>query len=701
MSKKTFLVWILAMLALATFVGCGDDDDDDNNDDTAPTDDDDDDDNDDDDNNDDNDDDDDDNDDDNNDDDDDDDDDDVVNPPLVPFGIYDITGNDNHGDYTGTAEIFTLDGGAQFIRLAHYTDVTFADPYKDLDYDVYSAWVGVAGSDEIAVTLQVADFMVEYNDLVRTEADGPRLLITATAEETDGDYVVTYAGEAGASRAYAATETWTYREPSGAEPMFVNEDVSVASHEPMPEWMKSIVSLLLAEYHALEFYDDYRDREEFKAGVHYMNHYRTDFDWYRANPDAVRVVNKWLDDISLAETMVRARAYGPTLAEKAAAFEAEMPEHFLNPLGMFSETLIGSEPLRQEESWDALLWSGCYLASQVWRYLVTGEQEALDNWLWILEGLMLAHDIPQDDTLFARAVRPHRDDGKREWVRGAAPYEDYDWLTDGNNDMVQGLFYGYTMSWLYLPDEPAYDAYRAAIAERAARLADFDNIARDNGFNEMRATLLAYLTTGEQRFFDRFDELWSNVFYRLWVFIGDGMFYLWGVTDWSGQHLETVGTITLYQLVEATGVGGLEQFQIGWANGMRLNATSGQVLWPIAANAFADPPPDTQDTFDLAMWRMREIPYPKQQFQVDQRIDPEWCASPLPSLFWKLDYFQGGRHQGIYGVPIFEMGGSANYFKDGPFSVDDGASEWMNGAGADFLQAYWLGRYYGVIDAED
>jgi hypothetical protein len=118
----------------------------------------------------------------------------------------------------------------------------------------------------------------------------------------------------------------------------------------------------------------------------------------------------------------------------------------------------------------------------------------------------------------------------------------------------------------------------------------------------------------------------------------------------------------------------------------------------VGAYAFADPPADTDDVLAEAIWGLREIPFPKQNFATDQRLDPEWCASPIPSLFWKFDWMTGGRFQGLYGNPLFERDASETYFNGGPFSVAAGASPWFGGGGADFLHAYWLGRYFGVID---
>ena len=695
MKIRVLLILALLLGMVALLAACGNDDDDSGDDDAAAdddndtSDDDDNDDNDDDDN-------------DDNDDDDDDDDDDV-SPPPVPYGIYEITGSDTHGDLTGTVEIRPTEGkGIQFLRVATYPELEFADPYKDVQYEVHTAWTGELTGEQLSVTLQVADFMVTYGDLTRTEDDGLPVTIAGTVGQTDDDtYAVLYASDEASPYEYAGSETWTYREANGAEPIFIDEDTTdPMDTPPVPDGVRNLLFALLSGYHELPFFDDYRDREEFQAAIHYYHHYHTDFAWYREHPDAVRVVNKWLDDISLAETMLRSRAFGPTLAEKAAWFDEEMPQYFLNPTGFYAQATVGVEPLLRDESGDGMLWSGCYLASQVFRYLETSDAAALANWLKVLDGMILAHDIPQDDTTFARAVRPHVADGNKDWVQGAAPYEAYDWLTGGNNDMIQGLYYSYTLSYIYLPADSAYDSYREAIALRAARLADYCGISRDDGFNEIKANLLAYLTTGETRFLDRFTELWS-VLYQLWTDAGGGMFYLWGVSDWSGQHLNTVGALILQFLADATGVEMGTQLRLGWVNGMRLNGVTGQVLWPIAAYSFANPSAGLDNVLENAIWGMREIPYPKQQFQFDQRIDPAWCASPWPSLFWKFDWFQGGRYQGLYGTPLFEHEASFTYFNHSPFVIDSGASTYFNGGGADYLHAYWLGRHYGVIAPED
>ncbi len=686
------LVWLLSIALLATVVGCGDDDDvesasdDDTTDDDAGDDD---------------------NVDDDNVDDDsvDDDtiDDDTTLESLQPNTIFQIEGSDSvNGDYTGTVEIRGADDEPNFIRLIRFNDLSFADPRLEIDYEVHAAWTGQIDltTGAIDVELQVADFAVEYGGVTRTEEDGDPVIIEGEATSARGDFQAQFATVGGVHE-LTATETWSEPAPAGAKPTFISDDFFVVSHEEPPGWLKTTVNLILNSYHQLEFFDSYRDRPEFAAMIHYFPHYRTDFDWYRAHPGAIRVVNKWVDQVSMLETMLRARGFAPTLAEKAAAFDADMPELFLNPLGFVSLALVPSDPLQQSESGDALLWNGCYLASQVFRWLVTGEQEAFDNWLRILDAQFLAHDIPQDPTTFARAVRPHVADGSKEWIPGVAPYEAYDWLSPGNNDMIQGLYYAYTLSWIYLPDDAAYDEHRAKIADHARLLADYCSVANDGGFNEIKANWLAWMTTGEGAYRTRYQELWNKFTNQIWAGGGDGMFYIYGISDWSGQHLDTIGHLILQFLAEGTGEPGLTTIANGWQNGMLFNGVSRQVLWPIAAYAFTDPPARYDEVLAEARWSLREFPYPKQSFPLDQRLDPKWCASPLPSLPWKLDWMQGGRFQGLYATPLWERDVSTNNYVAGPFHWNSPATDWTDGGGPDYLHAYWLGRYYGVITPEE
>ena len=191
-----------------------------------------------------------------------------------------------------------------------------------------------------------------------------------------------------------------------------------------------------------------------------------------------------------------------------------------------------------------------------------------------------------------------------------------------------------------------------------------------------------------------------NTYLHIYPELGGGMFYIWGISDWSGQNLDTVGTLILYFLAQATGdVDARKVIDDGWANGMKGNRKT-QTLFPVAAFALGQPGPEFADVLDEATWNMREVEYPKQSFAIDRTIDPTWCASPLPSLPWKLDWMDGQRNQGLYGVPMWERI-HTNVWICAPSDFQTGRTDWTDGGGADFLHAYWLGRAYGVFGTED
>ena len=685
--------FLLALtLALAFFVSCGDDDDDndvnepndDANDDTV-----------------------------NDDVDDDTDDDDDTNPPDPAdqwLGVWFVYGNDDKlGPFSGKVEIRRTEKALNFHRSVMYDDLSFGE------YEVHSGWEGSAalrdGGLEAVVELQRVDFIKSAGELVRTEEDAQLETVICFYSMAEFD------GDSDAAGAYASTpnglasgnEVWTYLESSVEAPIFILDDKWYASHTPPPEALKNLIFAALGDYHALEFYDEYRDRPEFDEAIHYYPHFRTDFDWYRQNPGALRVPNKIIDEISMTETMLRARAYSKTLGEKATLFDQDMPELFINPSGMIAQWKTGTQPPEHKADYDSSLWTGTYVASQLYRWDLTGSPEALDNALNSLDAMFLLPDMPDDPTMFARTMRLHQEDAAPphpvqyqhgQWYQGVDDLDWLDWQCCGNNDMLEGISYAYAAALFFLSEHPDYDQIRQKIGERSVSLLENSNVVYGSDFDLFIMLGLAYLATDDEQYRTRFDAEYSE-FLQMWIRIGNGEFYVWGVSDWSGQHLNTVSMIAQHLIVMMMDdQSRMAAYESGWIWGMRLAHKIRYVLWPIAGYAFGNIEEGLSDVLAEAVWGLRETPYPKEDFDIDFRINPGWCASPLPSLFWKLDWEYGGRHQGLYAQPYFRQGSSSCFWKDGPMKVSQGESEWRHN-GADYLHAYWLGRWGGLPMAED
>jgi hypothetical protein len=122
-------------------------------------------------------------------------------------------------------------------------------------------------------------------------------------------------------------------------------------------------------------------------------------------------------------------------------------------------------------------------------------------------------------------------------------------------------------------------------------------------------------------------------------------------------------------------------------------------LWSVAFATMGTMP--HADAKNDALWRLREIPAPKTQVDIDHRIRPDYVMSPFPSLPWKFDWTKTDRTQSLRAYPLFEA--SAYNVYDWKQSVLDYKANTVGGQlpGVDFLLAYWLGRTLGVFASDD
>ncbi|MBM4388264.1 MAG: hypothetical protein FJ088_11030, partial [Deltaproteobacteria bacterium] len=497
------------------------------------------------------------------------------------------------------------------------------------------------------------------------------------------------------------SETMTFKAKDEAA-IFIVEDLFYASHPEPEDHIKDAWFANYKDFHELPFFEPYKTHADFLKAVHYFPKKRTDFGFYRDNPGALRVVNKVIDEISLAETKLRADGYRYTLAEKAKLFDALNKEkHIDKTTGMITAYVEGSEPLKNIPSGDGALWTGCYMAGQAYRYMATKDQDALENVLKNLESLFIMADIPQDPKIFARAIRPHEGEGG-DWKAGKGEFAHLDWLCCGNNDMFHGFEYGFLVAWQALPHTQEYDDYRNKIIEKAVFLTGNSPVVAESASHPLVMNLMLYYFTKEEKYLEKFEELVSKGSFVLdYLAEGGGMNYMYGITDWSGQHLNTLTHITITQLAELIGDEEYLPFVLtGWVEGLKKTADIRFVLWPLGAFAYADPGDVLKYALDEALWALKEFPYPKYSLDIDHGIREGWLPSPWPALPWKMDYLTNpGRIQSLHATAYFERCSSAYSWKDNQLGFSCGASDQIDPA-ADYLHAYWFGRYYGVIPAD-
>ncbi len=153
-----------------------------------------------------------------------------------------------------------------------------------------------------------------------------------------------------------------------------------------------------------------------------------------------------------------------TLLEMAEYFDSVAKEQHIADDDTFRNLYL-TEDLQQVEYWyqhpNVILWSGIYLASQALRYEVTGEAEAQDNARRVVSGLRDLTRVTGVEGLYGRTMaKPgvsYDNDGSGNpeyWPDStAAGYEGWRYHNDVSQDGYAGLMFGYGVALEHFKDK--------------------------------------------------------------------------------------------------------------------------------------------------------------------------------------------------------------------------------------------------------
>jgi hypothetical protein len=633
---------------------------------------------------------------------------------AIAPGVWGIRGTDAElGRYAGTLEIREGEGGSlEAIRLVQLADLTHTDG-RAIDL----VWTGAVTSATVSgatlsFALTRADFITQVGRLVRTAADATPLGVTATLRESE-ERAIDLAYTAPARPSFGIAEIGAFVGPPAAEPIWRSGRVVQETHEETPEARKRSLFTLFASYHALPAVQPYVTDPRFQRAMHFQVVERTDFDYYRAHPDRLRVVNKVVDAISLAETEVRANAFRARFAEKAAFYQEGLTQRLVGSHGMVVASL---NPAGEEfPDGDSALWTGVYTYTQALRFQATGEAEALDNLRRSLQGILTLLDITGDPHTFARTLRLTGPPLTGNWRRGTGAFAPLDWLAGGNNDMAQGLVLGIIAGWEALPRG---DPLRAPLPPHARALLALCQFQRapspacggDNAeldlpsVNPGTAELLAGITNQDPALILNGLAWFHQPALLGYAAEGAGPFYVDGISDWSGNHLTLATAVAIQWLLGHTADRALAALWVhasgeAWKVLRRLEPPLHAAL--AAGLRALEAPQELAEATDQALWGLRSFPLPKHPYPVDHRLRADFVLSPYPAVPWKGDWLTNpGRQQALVAYGMLEHALDQYRWNDNAFSIAQTLDQ-REVPGVDYLFLYWLARDTGMITAQD
>ena len=616
--------------------------------------------------------------------------------PIDYTGTWELTGTDaKRGAYTGTATVAAISSGFSVQRLVTYSTQTASGR------SVISAWNATGaiepGGLHLYETLRQANVVKRAGTQLRLQNDETPLAVDAVLGPASGGTVTSTASTVPFKVSFATaglSETWVHS-GSGAPPLFPATDFTLEPlHPPPTAGEHNLLFNFFAKYQTLNYVAPYATRADFQGGVHQIPIDHSCRDYYRTNgPGSVVVLDGVVDDISVLEETWRADAFGHLLHEKAEGFDTDMETNHLDPTGMIGD-LNGPAPYVFAPSGDGALHLGCWVASQVYRYQVTGDAQALANVEKGLGACLMLVDISPDKTQFARAVQTTAT-APSGWNMGTGPYAGIAWLPGGNNDMLHGIEYAFLLAEQVLP---AGHPLRAQLATQSLSLVNNVSIAQ-SGSHQFILLEVAARTSNDPTVQARYaSALQGDLQDQVWFAAGNGIFDVQGIADWSGHHL---GAVTFCALRVLGGISPSSDEQ-NWRNIAQKGANAAFAVIRPAREGLLDAIASAEgvagsgdDTKDI----LAEIPFPKPtgDADIERDVSDTYSVSPYPSDPWKNDWMSNpGRVQALTGVPMFYRGGDENYWARGCL-LTGGTVNAQIPTSQDYLHVYWLGRLSGAI----
>ncbi len=603
--------------------------------------------------------------------------------------------------------------------------------WQDYSYEgnsVESIWSGVVSEKSFEFTLKLSNVITRFEDFEAVPEDFKPVKVSLPINAISSEVSFSLTGDG------PVKETWTRVKDASAEPLWVDQRqsfVGVGEKHPLIRAIAKLAGIykVIENYRAQPAIKQYEAHPEFKKGEQIFITDKTDADFYVKNPKTLRITNKTINPLSLAEAVMRKNAYGHTLAYKAKFLGDETNNLNLNAAGMLEVATIDKDGNKtgQYGEGDSALWSSMYAWSEVMRYKTTKSSEALANFKKVLNGELTLIEITEDPKQFARslAVSPPEENLGENWIQGKGKYAHLKWLKGGNNDMSKGLFITLSLAHQVVNPEEVELIERI---QKAVKHLDQPEAIAERTYNVGLAIGLDALWNKDEERLKQYHKKMLNIESALSKLTHlDAGLYIGGIADWSGIHLTMTSTMSKLLLAQelvkvfpdqaekTQKVLTAAEDSLMEITEVYKNAHRGYLyLITYAYSPKARKDKEFTQKAKEAIWSLREVPAPRFVGNATAHMfkHPDWSVSAWPRQPWKgLKSFRKLREdydtlqliQGAYSYPYFEATSwSTTYFwKDIPFPVAFSSNKFTKSFSSDYLMVYWVSRNSGLISAED
>jgi hypothetical protein len=410
------------------------------------------------------------------------------------------------------------------------------------------------------------------------------------------------------------------------------------------------------------------------------------------------------------------------LHEKAAVFQTRLEERHLSPEGLLvyrrSRPLgatgwpdLASSTASYGPQSDGGIWTGCYLAAESLRYGATLDPAALEQVRRVVQGLELLSEVTGRAGLYGRTFEPTGlpvpgTDPPDVWRPATGGLPAYRYRGDLSKDQVSGIVFGLATAYATVDDPEVLASCRRQLTRLADhilahgfRIVDVDGFTTSHG--DLDLTMLGFLpkgvnalialavckaahhATGEARYARAYEDLVRRGALHHAVF---SKVELLGTTKHSNDVMAFLSLYTLLRLETDRGFRG--ELVEGVHRSLRWVGSERNSLFNAIVCAYVARDPLLLED---AVSSLVEFPLETRALPVDLRDRTD--------IRRRLFFGCKGYLCSVAALPLDLRQSSSFTWKSCPHSLvrPGPVGEEVFYSGCDFLIAYWLLRYHGLL----